>query len=121
MLNLISRTINRIGLFAKQSAGKFLPIFLIGVVLLTTNVNGDMSDRKLSNVVDKVIHQDNEKRLKTTGEWNQQSRETQGKPGKRLKRVGEQSAEAIKDFGSVFPDTAKRSAAELKNSGNASK
>lgn len=107
MLNLISRMIERIG--------KLLPILLIGVVLLTTNVDRGISEQKLGKVVDQDIHQDNEKRPKTTGEWNKQSRETEGKPGERLKRVGEQSAEAVKDFGSVFPDTAKRSAIELES------
>jgi hypothetical protein len=107
VLNLISRMIERIG--------KLLPILLIGVVLLTTNVDRGISEQKLGKVVDQDIHQDNEKRPKTTGEWNKQSRETEGKPGERLKRVGEQSAEAVKDFGSVFPDTAKRSAIELES------
>jgi hypothetical protein len=116
MLNLIFRTMGYIKSIAKQSAKKFLPIFLVGVVLLTTNVDRDMNDQKLGKVVDKAIHQDRENRPKTTGEWNQQSREVQGKPGKLLKRVGEQSAEAVKDFGSVFPDTAKRTTAELNDS-----
>jgi hypothetical protein len=108
MLNLISRIIGRI-----------VPIFLIGVVLLTTNIERSFSEKlsgkKLDQVVAQDIHQDNEKRPKTTGEWNQQSRETQGKPGERLKRIGEQSAEAVKDFGAMFPDTAKRSATELES------
>jgi hypothetical protein len=121
MLNLIFRTMGYIKSIAKQSTKKFLPIFLIGVVLLTTNVDRGMSDQKLGKVVDKAIHQDREKRPKTTGEWNQQSREVQGKPGKLLKRVGEQSAEAVKDFGSVFPDTAKRTTTELNDSTKAGK
>jgi hypothetical protein len=119
MLNLVARVINRIQLLiTKQSLEKIVPIFLVGILLITTNIDSSASDQKLGKAVDQVIHQDNEKRPKTTGEWNKQSREVQGKPGKLLKRVGEQSAEAIKDFGSVYPDTAKRSAAELKNSGD---
>jgi hypothetical protein len=122
MLNLFSRAIEHIGnLFSKQSMRKLFPVFLAGVLLLTSNVDGVLSEKKLEKAVDNAIHQDKEKRPKTTGDWNQQSRETQGKPGDRLKRVGEQSAEAFKDFGSVFPDTAKRSAAELKNNGKISK
>jgi hypothetical protein len=123
MLNLIARLVSRIQLLltklmdqplVKQLAGKIVPGFLMGTLLLATGVDSSASDQSLGKTVDKVIHQDREKRPKTTGEWNQQSREVQGKPGKLLKRVGEQSAEAVKDFGSVFPDTAKRSAAELK-------
>jgi hypothetical protein len=117
MLNLIAGATHRIQLLiAKQSIKNIVSIFLVGILMMTTNVDSSVSDRKLGKAVDKVIHQDNEKRPKTTGEWNKQAREVQGKPGKLLKRVGEQSTEAIKDFGSVYPDTAKRSAAELKSS-----
>jgi hypothetical protein len=116
MLNLISRTIGDIRGLVTQSIAKLLPIFLVGVVLLTSGVDRSISDQRLDRVVDQAVHQDNEKRPKTTEEWQQQQREVQGKPGELLKRVGEQSAEAIEDFGSVFPDTAKRTAAELKDS-----
>jgi hypothetical protein len=120
MLNLVSKMIHYVERLSKQFLSQFLPVFLMGVLLLSNmangiDANGSMSKDNLSKRVDKDIHQDAEKRPKTTGEWNKQSRETQGKPGERLKRVGEQSAEAIKDFGSVFPDTAERSAAELEN------
>jgi hypothetical protein len=121
MLSLISRIANRFGWLKRQSLGKLLPALLVGVLLMTSNGADGMSERKLEKVVDRDIHQDSEKRPKTTGEWNKQSRETQGKPGERLKRIGEQSAEAIEDFGSVFPDTAERSAAELENGIKASK
>jgi hypothetical protein len=121
MLNLISKMTDYMRMWTRASLVKFLPTFLVGVLLLTTSIDRSMSDQKLGKVVDKVIHQDNEKRPKTTGEWNQQSREVQGKPGKLLKRVGEQSAEAAQDFGSVFPDTAKRTAAELKENGQVNK
>jgi hypothetical protein len=121
MLSLISRISHHFGCLMRQSLGKLLPALLVGVLLITTNGAAGMSERKLEKVVDRDIHQDGEKRPKTTGEWNKQSRETQGKPGERLKRVGEQSAEAFKDFGSVFPDTAERGAAELENMGKASK
>jgi hypothetical protein len=122
MLNLISKTIDYIrSLFTKQPLGSVLPVLLIGVLLLTTNIDRSPSQQNLGKVVDRDIHQDSEKRPKTTGEWKQQSREVQGKPGELLKRVGGQSAEAVKDFGSVFPDTVERSAADLKSNRKASK
>jgi hypothetical protein len=121
MSSLISRTIDHFRRFVKQSLSQILPVLLVGILLITTNGADRMSKGKLGKVVDRDIHQDAEKRPKTTGEWNEQSRETQGKPGERLKRVGEQSAEAFKDFGSVFPDTAERGAAELENMGKAGK
>jgi hypothetical protein len=121
MLSLISRIAHHFRQFTRQSLGQILPVLLVGILLIATNGVDEMSQGKLGKVVDRDIHQDSEKRPKTTGEWNKQSRETQGKPGERLKRIGEQSAEAIKDFGSVYPDTAERSAAELENMGKASK
>jgi hypothetical protein len=121
MLSLISRITHQVGRLTKQFLGTLLPVLLVGVLLVAPNGADGMSEGKLGKVVDRDIHQDAEKRPKTTGEWNKQSRETKGKPGERLKRVGEQSAEAIKDFGSVFPDTAERSAAELESSVKAGK
>ena len=43
-------------------------------------------------------------------------RSVKGKPGERIERIGEQSADAIKEFGQMYPDVAKRSEKELEKS-----
>ncbi|WP_017655802.1 hypothetical protein [Fortiea contorta] len=115
MTNLISRAVAHIGSVLKDLHFKrFLAIAIVGFVVLTTNVDGNHASKAVTKSLDRVVHQDNSERPKTTGEWNQEARETKGDPGERIKRIGKESAEAVKDFGSVYPSTAKRSARELK-------
>ncbi len=122
MLNFISKAISKIGFFLNRLQTKnFVSLALIGFLFLTTNV-----DRRTGNPVadlyDKIVHQDNSQhdsqRPKTMGEWNKQASETKGDPGEQLKRIGEQSIEAVKDMGAVYPDTVKRSATSLQNDRN---
>lgn len=114
MTNLISRAVAQVSSLLKDLAVKrFLAIALVGFVVLTINVDGDRTSKAATSRVDQLVHQDDSQRPKTTGEWEKEARETEGDPGERLKRIGKQSAEAVKDFGSVYPDTAKRSAREL--------
>jgi hypothetical protein len=117
MKSLISRSISQIGsLLNKLHAQKILSIVVIGFLILSTNVDPGLSKQAATNKIDKMLQQDSgPNRPKTTGEWEQQARETKGKPGERLKRIGEQSADAIKEFGSMYPEVAKNSAKELKN------
>ena len=108
MINLISETIAQVSsLLNKLQVKQLLSIFMIGFVLLTTNVEPGLNNQKLNPELNKIIHQDDSTRPKTTGEWNQQARETKGDPNERFKRIGEQSAEAIKEFGSMYTDVAK--------------
>lgn len=127
MLNLISPAITAsitkatsvfTSLFNRLQKKQFVSMVLVGFLLLTTNVKQDTGN-PVSNLFDKITHQgssqQDSQRPKTTGEWNKQAQETEGKPAERLKRIGKQSADAVKDLGSVYPDTAKRSADSVQN------
>ena len=92
-----------------------LSTILVSLLLTTSIVDSDLSPKATTKEIDKVIHQDKEQRPKTTQEWEKQSRETEDKPGERIQRIEKQSIEAVKDFGSMYSDTAKRSASELGN------
>ena len=121
MLNFIHSAISNVRANVKLFFNSFhirqvLPTILMSVLLMTSIVDSDMSPKAVTKEIDKVIHQDREQRPKTTQEWNKQSRETEGKPGERIKRIEKQSVEAVKDFGSMYSDTAKRSASELEGS-----
>lgn len=108
MANLISKTISHVGyLLSELQIKRFISVVLVGFLLLTTNVAPEQN-KALADEIHSVVHQDGSQRPKTTGEWNKDARETAGDPGERLKKIGKQSAEAVKDFGSVYPDTAKR-------------
>jgi hypothetical protein len=89
-------------------------IAIVGLIILTTNIDPVLSKQDAIGKIDKMLEQDRDpNRPKTTAQWQQQARETKGKPGEKLKRIGEQSTDAIKEFGSMYPDVAKNSAKEL--------
>lgn len=115
MLNFISQAIAKFFSFFKSLQVKqFLPIVLIGFLLLTTSATPSHGETQQAiKQIDETVHQDDSTRPKTTGEWEQQFRETEDRPIERIKRIGEQSAEAAKEFGSMYSDTAKRSAKAL--------
>ena len=114
MQNLIFGWIEAIGsLLKKLPIKQFLPIVLVGLMLSTTNVDPDLASSKTVDRINKIVGQENPDRPKTTGQWQQQARETKNDPGERIKRIGEQSADAVKEFGSMYPQVAKKSAAEL--------
>jgi hypothetical protein len=117
MLNFINEAIARFkSLFSRLQVKQFLPMFLVGFVLLT--INNDLvplDNQRLGRKLNNEIHQDGELRPKTNGEWNQQAMETDGRPVERLKRIVEQSGEAIKDFSNLYPEAVERGAAELSN------
>jgi len=116
MTNVISRAIAHVSSLLKELQVKsFLAVVLVGFLLLTTNAALEHSNKAVAGKIDEVVHQDGSQRPKTTGEWNKEARETEGAPGERLKRIGTQSAEALKDLGSLYPDTAKRSANSLQD------
>ena len=63
--------------------------------------------------VKELVNQNDSNRPKTVGQWYDDARKTNDAPGERLQKIGEQSKEALKDFGALYPDTAKRSADSL--------
>ncbi len=115
MLNFISQAIAKFFSFFKSLQVKpFLPIVLIGFLLLTISAEPSrLETQQAIKKLDQTVHQEDSIRPKTTGEWEQQAREVEGRPVERLKRIGEQSAEAVKDFGSMYSDTAERSSEAL--------
>lgn len=118
MKNLISRTITYISsLFNRLQVNRFLAVVLVGSLLLTTNVTlGSQNNKDLGERVREQIQQNDAQRPKTTGEWNKEARETEGSPGERLKRIGEQSAEAFKEFGSGYVEGTQETARGVQDS-----
>lgn len=110
MKSLIVGAISHIRSFLKSlQAKQFVAVVLVGFLFLTTGVDSGRSGQSITNKIDKVVHQGDSQRPKTTGEWNQEARETEGEPGERAARIAKESAAAVKDFGNVYPDTAKNS------------
>lgn len=109
MTNLISNAIASInGFFKEFQVKRFMAVVLVGFLVLTTGVNTDRNAQAVTKRVEQAVRQDTSDRPKTTGEWNREARQTEDAPGKRVQRIAKESAEAVKDLGSVYPDTAKR-------------
>ncbi len=87
---------------------RFFAVVLVGFLLLTTKVDSRGNNNALGEQVREQAAQIDSVRPKTTREWEEDARATENSPGERLQKIGEQSAQAIKEFGSVYPDTAKR-------------
>ena len=116
IFSIIARIKNSMKLYLNSLQVRYLlSTILVSLLLTTSIVDSDLSPKATTKEIDKVIHQDKEQRPKTTQEWEKQSRETEDKPGERIQRIEKQSIEAVKDFGSMYSDTAKRSASELGN------
>lgn len=114
MKNLIPRAIAHISSLLKAlQVKRFLAVALVGFLLLTTTVDSGRNNKALSEQVRDEAHQIDSVRPKTTREWYEEARETEDSPGERLQKIGEESAQALKEFGSLYPDTAKRSTSNL--------
>lgn len=121
MISLISKTISKISYFInKFQVRQFLPIVFVCLMVLATNGSASLSNPDLSTQnsvdrVDELVQKGNPERPKTTGEWYEQAEEVKGRTGEAMKKIGEQSADAVKEFGSMYGDVAERSSAELRN------
>ncbi len=118
MINLLSRAFARISsLLQGLQIKSFLSVVLVGFLLLTTStgIDAPSSNKALAKEVRDQAHQLDSVRPKTTREWYQEGRETDDSLGERIQRIGEESVEAFKEFGSVYPDTAKTSAEAAKD------
>ena len=114
MINLISRTIDNISSLLKGLQVKsFLAVVLVGFLVLTTNVSYGQNDKGLGDRVREQVQKDDAQRPKTIGQWNKEARETEGSPGERLQKIGQQSAEAFKEFGSGYVEGAQETASDV--------
>jgi hypothetical protein len=116
MKNLISRATAHItSLINGLQVKRFFAVVLVGFILLTTNVDSKQNNKALTKQVREQAEQIDSVRPKTTREWYKEARETEDSPGERLQNIAEESAQAVKEFGSLYPDTAKRTAPVLQD------
>jgi hypothetical protein len=114
MLNLFSGAINRLNLFLKSFQVKqLLSIALIAVIFLIAPAETPRNNPDLGRRIENVLERRDSDRPTTMREWEQEAEEVKGKPGERLKRIGEESKEAFKEFGGLYPDTAERTGEDL--------
>ncbi|RUR85703.1 hypothetical protein ACF3DV_24905 [Chlorogloeopsis fritschii PCC 9212] len=114
MTNLVSKVFASINsLLQGLQVKRFLSIILVGCLLLTTNVAFGNDSQNLTEKVREKVQQNDAQRPKTVGQWNREARETEGNPGERLQRIGQQSGEAFKEFGSGYAEGSKETARDV--------
>lgn len=119
MTTLISKAVARLGSLLKEIQVKqFFAIALVGVLVFMTSPEmprgrntADLgrNGQAVTKKIDRVIHQGDSERPKTTREWQNEAARTEDAPAERAKEIIKESADAIQDFGGVYPSTAKRS------------
>jgi len=116
MVNFVSNAVKSISaLFQGLQVRRVLSLCLVGIILLTTGVGAEQRSKAITDRVDSLVHRDDSDRPKTTGEWQQEAREVEGSPGERVGRVAKESAEAVQDFGELYPDVVERSVPPLRD------
>lgn len=117
MINLISKTIGNISSLLKGLQVKsFLAVVVVGFLVLTTNVSDGPNDKGLKERVRQQVEQNDAERPKTVGQWFKDARETEDSPGERLQKIGQQSGEALKEFGSGYVKGAQETASDVGDS-----
>lgn len=115
MTNLVSRAIAGVSaLLNGLQVKRFLAVFLVGFLLLTSNVAFGNDNKNLGERAYEKAHQTDSVRPKTTREWYQEGRETNNAPGERLQRIAEESGQAFKEFGSGYVEGAKQTGNQVK-------
>ena len=112
-MNLFYSAIERINSFFQSfQVKRFMAVALVGLVLLTANVGNSKTYGMKSESKSTLNDPD---RPQTTREWNQEARATEDAPGERAKKIGQETGDALKEFGQMYQDTAKRSVRDLKD------
>ncbi len=77
------------------------------VILLTAN--GVRADQTLGGrtSADELPPTEDVGRPRTMGQWEAESESLEGQPGKQLKRIAEESADAVKNMAGIYPQNAK--------------
>lgn len=117
MLHLISQAIIRFNSFLKKIQVKsFLTSVLLGVFLLTSGASSYATNgANTADTINSKVFETNSERPTTKGEWQQKAQETQDEPLERAKEIVKESAEAIKEWGQVYPDVVERSLSDDQN------
>ncbi len=108
MIHLISQAINRISsLLKKIQAKSFLTAILLGAILLTNGVSSSATNGKTAaDVVGSDVVGNNPERPTTTREWRQEARRTEDAPLERVKEIGQETGQALKEWGELYPEVA---------------
>lgn len=109
----VAQSVSRV--WAALRLQQFVAIAFVGLFLLTTSV--DTADLKPSTraMLSDMIARGETGRPVTTGQWQAENQQLQGKPGKQVKRIAKESADAVGEMGEIYPGNVKSVVPGLEN------
>jgi len=93
---------------------QWIAVALVGVVLMASGSSqaapstqdADI-DSDVKTELQRLANEGEEGRPRTSGQWQAENEELQGKPGKQLKRIVRESADAVEEMSEIYPQNAK--------------
>lgn len=114
--SLIIRTVNFLkSLSIQQSVALLLGAFVMLITIPSEQAQAAQSSPAMQDKAEDILNDDESNRPKTTREWYQEARETEGEPLERTKRIVEETADAVEDWAELYPDVAERSIPALQD------
>ncbi len=86
---------------------RFVAVAFVGLFLLTTSVDAaDLKPGTKAMLNDMIARGENGRPV-TTGQWQAENEQLQGKPAQQAKRIAKESANAIDEMTDIYPENAK--------------
>lgn len=77
------------------------------VVILLTASGVDARQAVKASAAGQLSPTEDVGRPRTMGQWEAENKSLEGQPGKRLKRIAEESADAVKNMAEIYPQNVK--------------
>ncbi|WP_141242120.1 hypothetical protein [Leptolyngbya sp. BC1307] len=113
MASAVAQRLTR--LWAGLQLQRFVAIAFVGLFLLTTSVDNSNLSASTKDMLNDMIARGESGRPVTTGQWQGENEQLQGKPGKQAKRIVKESADAVGEMGEIYPGNAKTVLPGLEN------
>jgi hypothetical protein len=99
----------------QRAAALILAAFAFLLTVAPQQARAAQSAAAIQEKAENILQDDDSNRPKTTRQWNQEARETEGKPLERTKRIVNETADAVEDWAELYPDVAERSIPALQD------
>ncbi|PSN16643.1 hypothetical protein C7293_01510 [filamentous cyanobacterium CCT1] len=77
------------------------------IILLTTSVDAKQSASRQARSNSEIPPAGDVGRPRTMNQWQAENEALEGQPGEKLKRIAEESADAVKNMAEIYPQNAK--------------
>lgn len=81
--------------------------FVVGMLLLTSSVDSANLSPSTKTYLNNMIERGENGRPVTTRQWKAENERLEGSPGKRVKRIAKESADAVEEMAEIYPGNAK--------------